>query len=205
MKMYLSIAVLGLIVLVLSNGCVQSGAPLTSAPPAGIYNNVAGGIYYQVPMLPLKEKFIIVRRNVVGRSRSYNILGVICSFGDSTYHAAIKDALKDYPSANALVDVYMDLRKEGVLKLYNTTTLEVRGTAIKYLTPEGQEPGNQGNVINSDMKANLKKLDSKIDSLEKAIYHLSKQAPVIEVKIIKSKDTPMPEVKIIKNEEIAVK
>jgi len=98
----------------------------------------------------------------------------------------------------------MDLRKEGVLMLFNTTTLEIRGTAITYLTPEGQEPGNQGNVINSDMKAEMIKLDSKIDSLKKEIHHLNKKAPVIEVKIIKSENTPMPEVKIVKNKKAPV-
>ncbi len=120
------------VVSVLISGCTGINTPVTGTMPGVIYTNTSAGIFVNVPVRPLVEKYKVIKQHAIGKAESTSFTGLI-AVGDSTFSAAFDDILKNNPEADDVIDIKMDVNKSGVLMLVTKTTLIVRGTAIKYL------------------------------------------------------------------------
>ena len=132
MRKSIMFAVVIVAVSIFVSGCVGINTPVTGTMPGVIVTNTSAGIFINVPVRPLVEKYKIIKQHAVGTSVSVGWLGLV-ALGDSTYSAAFDDILENNPEADDVIDVKVDVKKVGVLMIATTTTLIVRGTAIKYL------------------------------------------------------------------------
>lgn len=60
-----------------------------------------------------------------------SIMGLV-TFGGKGYEELLDYAKKQYPQADAVIDIYKDYKSSMILGVYNTWTTDYYGTVIKY-------------------------------------------------------------------------
>jgi len=131
MKRSYILIVLTAAVTIVVSGCTGINTPVTGTMPGTIYTNTGCGVFVNVPVRPLVEEYKVLRQNAVGTSTSRGWLWIV-STGDSTFAAAFNDILKHNPEADDLIDIKVDVAKNGLFMFGVETVLTVRGTLIKY-------------------------------------------------------------------------
>ena len=131
MKKLFSFAVLALTLTIVLTGCVGVRTPITGSIPGVVYTDTAAGVFVNVPVRPLVEEYKVIKQHAVGRSTSVSVLAII-ALDKSTFEKAIGEILDRYPEADEVIDIKVDVEKKNLLLLATSTTLVVRGTAIKY-------------------------------------------------------------------------
>lgn len=112
----------------LSSGYVQGGGFPRTMPAILVAHQDAGGVIAP-KMESLKD--VEVLGKVSSEVSGSNILMVI-SEGDLSIAKAKELALKQYPEADDVVNVEIDMSHRGVMCLFNYVTMYYRGLAIKY-------------------------------------------------------------------------
>lgn len=129
-KLLLSIAAVVSMITLTGCGAIYCDSNgFAAVPPACIYSETTRGTF----MLPKFESLenVEVLGEAEGRASMENVLFIIAT-GDASIHAAKKDALRMYKNADDIINVEVDAYHKSILGLFNTSTLILRGQAIKY-------------------------------------------------------------------------
>lgn len=95
-----------------------------------IYSNSIRAMYSS-PRVDLRN--FIVLGKVEGRTSMKNVL-FLFNFGDTGFQAMKRDALKNYPDADDIVNFDIDARQFNILIFFFETEAIIRGVAVKYRT-----------------------------------------------------------------------
>lgn len=132
MKQKLFLFLIGTSLIILLNGCINGyhigdGFPRTL--PGIIVADQKSGSYIAPKMESMKN--VEVLGKVSSQVNAREIL-LLISLGDVSIATAKQQALMQYPEADDIVNIEIDLRHEGILCIYNSITMYFSGIAIKY-------------------------------------------------------------------------
>ena len=134
--------VLGLMVLAAAVICHGEVAGIPSSVPAAYHDGslptTLGGLFYsnatramyRSPRVDLSKYKVLGK--VEGEAQMENFVFCV-NLGDTSFHALKKDALKNYPDADDIVNFDIDAHHFNVFVFYFQTTVKIRGIAVKYL------------------------------------------------------------------------
>jgi|GEM_PF-6368970 len=112
-----------------------AGYPCTTGPQSypsawqgALYSNAKRTTYREIPR-DLRPYTVLGK--VTSSAEMKNVL-LLCNWGDTTFDALKKEALKKYPDADDIVNVEIVAENFNVFIFYMKTTAVLYGTAIKY-------------------------------------------------------------------------
>ena len=107
---------------------IANGFP-TVLPGVMISSNTHGG-YIAPKMQSMKD--VVVLGPASAEVSSTNTL-LLISAGDTSIAKAKGIAMRQYPTADDIVNVEIDVKHTGVLGLFNTVTMYYKGIAVRYV------------------------------------------------------------------------
>lgn len=99
-----------------------------STIPGVIYSNASRAMYRE-------QKVDLKQYNILGKVESKAIMEnvlLLCNWGDTSLGTLKRNALAQYPHADDIVNIEIDVHSFNVLLAYIKTTVTLRGIAVQF-------------------------------------------------------------------------